>query len=136
MDCSHSLQKFQFRPGPILNLSWSEGASANLSSVESARSHSIEKEPNMQRPIHLRQHKLDGADEQHRLNLNHHQQHLDPRYKAFTVGEAQFDYTLDMPHDGWHELLPFTIDLYKTGVATVRQEKLVAWYSVTPKDGN
>lgn len=54
-------------------------------------------------------------------------------YEAFTVGKAPFNYALDMPHDGWRELLPFTIDLYKTGVATITQEKLVAWYRVTPK---
>ncbi|KAK0737079.1 glycosyl hydrolase family 71-domain-containing protein [Apiosordaria backusii] len=55
-------------------------------------------------------------------------------YEAFTVGKAPFNYALDMPHDGWRELLPFTIDLYKTGVATITQEKLVAWYRVTPKN--
>lgn len=55
-------------------------------------------------------------------------------YEAFTVGKAPFNYALDMPHDGWRELLPFTIDLYKTGVATISQEKLVAWYRVTPKN--
>ncbi|KAH7629776.1 glycosyl hydrolase family 71-domain-containing protein [Sordaria sp. MPI-SDFR-AT-0083] len=55
-------------------------------------------------------------------------------YEAFTVGKAPFNYALDMPHDGWRELLPFTIDLYKTGVATIKQEKLVAWYRVTPKN--
>lgn len=55
-------------------------------------------------------------------------------YEAFTVGKAPFNYALDMPHDGWRELLPFTIDLYKTGVATITQEKLVVWYRVTPKN--
>ncbi|KAK4148379.1 glycosyl hydrolase family 71-domain-containing protein, partial [Chaetomidium leptoderma] len=55
-------------------------------------------------------------------------------YEAFMVGQAPFNYALDMPHDGWRELLPFTIDLYKTGVATITQEKLVAWYRVTPKN--
>ncbi|KAK3493348.1 glycosyl hydrolase family 71-domain-containing protein [Neurospora crassa] len=55
-------------------------------------------------------------------------------YGAFTVGKAPFNYALDMPHDGWRELLPFTIDLYKTGVATIKQEKLAAWYRVTSKN--
>ncbi|KAK4202758.1 glycosyl hydrolase family 71-domain-containing protein [Triangularia verruculosa] len=57
-------------------------------------------------------------------------------YEAFTVGEAPFNYALDMPHDGWRELLPFTIDLYKTGVATITREKLVTWYRVTPKNAS
>ncbi|KAK2007688.1 hypothetical protein LZ32DRAFT_666618 [Colletotrichum eremochloae] len=52
-------------------------------------------------------------------------------YEAFKVGQAPFNYALDMPHDGWRDLLPFTIDLYKTGIATVSQEKLVAWYRLT-----
>ncbi|KAL2129278.1 hypothetical protein VTI74DRAFT_7989 [Chaetomium olivicolor] len=36
-------------------------------------------------------------------------------YEAFTVGKTPFNYALDMPYNGWHELLPFTIDLYKNG---------------------
>ncbi|EGO56249.1 hypothetical protein NEUTE1DRAFT_146972 [Neurospora tetrasperma FGSC 2508] len=58
--------------------------------------------------------------------------HIGPLYVE--VGKAPFNYALDMPHDGWRELLPFTIDLYKTGVATIEQEKLVAWYRVTSKN--
>lgn len=58
----------------------------------------------------------------------------DGEYDAFTIGEAPFNYAKDMPHDGWRELLPFVIDMYKTGEATISQEKLTAWYRVTPKD--
>ncbi|KAK1989977.1 hypothetical protein LX36DRAFT_741323 [Colletotrichum falcatum] len=55
----------------------------------------------------------------------------DGSYGVFKYGQAPFNYALGMPHDGWRDLLPFTIDLYKTGIATVSQEKLVSWYRVT-----
>ncbi|ETS84382.1 hypothetical protein PFICI_02407 [Pestalotiopsis fici W106-1] len=48
------------------------------------------------------------------------------------VGEAPFDYVSDMPHDGWRALLPFWIDMYKTGTASVSEEVLVIWYRVNP----
>lgn len=41
---------------------------------------------------------------------------------------APFNYTRDMPHDGWRMFLPFLIDTYKQGIATVEQEGVVAWY--------
>jgi hypothetical protein len=48
------------------------------------------------------------------------------------VGKAPFDYVSDMPHDGWRALLPFWIDMYKTGTASVSEEVLVTWYRVNP----
>ncbi|KAI4598799.1 hypothetical protein KJ359_002691 [Pestalotiopsis sp. 9143b] len=48
------------------------------------------------------------------------------------VGKAPFDYVTGMPHDGWRALLPFWIDMYKTGTASVSEEVLVTWYRVNP----
>jgi hypothetical protein len=39
-----------------------------------------------------------------------------------------------MPHDGWRELLPFIIDVYKFGTATVDKEAVVAWYRLNPSN--
>lgn len=51
---------------------------------------------------------------------------------AFDIGQSLFNYALDMPHDGWREMLPFWIDLYKNGKATVSEEKVVFWYLPQP----
>jgi hypothetical protein len=58
----------------------------------------------------------------------------DKAYVAFgpTTGKAPFNYALGMPHDGWRHLLPFMINMWKTGTASVTQEALVAWYRLTP----
>lgn len=37
-----------------------------------------------------------------------------------------------MPHDGWRLLLPFLIDLYKNGHATINREGAVIWYRIHP----
>jgi hypothetical protein len=52
---------------------------------------------------------------------------------AFTVGRAPFNFAAKMPHDGWRATLPFVIDTYKNGKATVTQEVLSVWYRLTPK---
>lgn len=49
-------------------------------------------------------------------------------YEAFTRGLAPFNYARGMPHDGWRVMLPFLIDTYKNGIASVTQESVVAWY--------
>ncbi|KAK1460022.1 glycosyl hydrolase family 71 [Colletotrichum melonis] len=54
------------------------------------------------------------------------------QFGAFEYGQAPFNYVRDMPHDGWRLLLPFLIDLYKYGTATVRREGLVTWYRLHP----
>lgn len=36
-----------------------------------------------------------------------------------------------MPHDAWRQALPFVIDTYKHGIATVEQELVTAWYRLT-----
>ncbi|EXF84119.1 hypothetical protein CFIO01_05622 [Colletotrichum fioriniae PJ7] len=52
--------------------------------------------------------------------------------EAFTVGKAPYNYANNRPHDGWRQTLPFWIDYYKTGKATVSQESLVIWYRTSP----
>lgn len=37
-----------------------------------------------------------------------------------------------MPHDGWRLNLPFLIDLYTEGTATVTEENVVTWYRLSP----
>lgn len=37
-----------------------------------------------------------------------------------------------MPHDGWRQFLPFLIQLYKTGTATVGTEGVVSWSRPNP----
>ncbi|GKT74274.1 alpha-glucanase [Colletotrichum tofieldiae] len=61
----------------------------------------------------------------------------DKALEAFTIGKAPFNFVL--PHDGWRETLPFSIDMYKHNTTTVDSERLVAWYRPNPstscKDG-
>ncbi|KAK1985397.1 glycosyl hydrolase family 71-domain-containing protein [Colletotrichum cereale] len=61
----------------------------------------------------------------------------DKSLEAFTIGKAPFNFVL--PHDGWRETLPFTIDMYKYNTTTVDSERLVTWYRPNPstscKDG-
>ncbi|PKX88853.1 uncharacterized protein P174DRAFT_464602 [Aspergillus novofumigatus IBT 16806] len=54
----------------------------------------------------------------------------DCQYEAFDIGRAPFNYIKDMPHNGWRETLPYYISMYKSGTATVTEERLVAWYQV------
>lgn len=57
----------------------------------------------------------------------------DEQMEAFTIGKAPFNYVTDMPHDGWRLFLPYVIDMYKNGIATVTKQGLVGWYRLTPK---
>ncbi|KAF7537072.1 hypothetical protein G7054_g4064 [Neopestalotiopsis clavispora] len=52
----------------------------------------------------------------------------DKAYVAFDTGEAPINYVKDMPHDGWRSLLPYYIDMYKSGTATMSHETLSFWY--------
>jgi hypothetical protein len=56
----------------------------------------------------------------------------DKAMEAFNVGRAPFNYATGMPHDGWRLTLPFFIDMYKQGTATVTEEGVVAWYRLSP----
>ncbi|KAI9039615.1 glycoside hydrolase family 71 protein [Aspergillus affinis] len=51
---------------------------------------------------------------------------------AFDIGKAPYNYVLDMPHDGWRLFLPYVIDTYKNGIATVTHEGLQVWYRKAP----
>ena len=55
----------------------------------------------------------------------------DDAYAPFSIGEAEFNYAENMPHDGWRQFLPFVIDTYKSGNAEITQEGVVAWYRLT-----
>lgn len=63
------------------------------------------------------------------------------RENAFVeFDDASVNYARDMPHDGWRLLLPYLIDTYKNGIATVERESLIAWHRLQPaqacSDGN
>lgn len=53
-------------------------------------------------------------------------------YKAFEVGKAPYDYITGMPHDAWRKLLPYWIDTYKKGKASISEELVVGWYRPNP----
>ncbi|KAJ5222005.1 uncharacterized protein N7469_010892 [Penicillium citrinum] len=55
-------------------------------------------------------------------------------YGVFTAGKAPYNYARNMPHDGWRVQLPFVIDLYKNGTASITEESLVVWYRLQPRD--
>ncbi|KAK6597500.1 alpha-glucanase [Botrytis cinerea] len=49
------------------------------------------------------------------------------RAKAWSLfdssyGKAQYNYADGFPHDGWRQFLPYVIDIYKTGAATITEE--------------
>jgi hypothetical protein len=62
--------------------------------------------------------------------------HISPIYgksmAAFEIGESNYNYALDYPHDGWREVLPFLIDQYKTGKSSMIDDKVVFWYRPNP----
>ncbi|PYI03590.1 glycoside hydrolase [Aspergillus sclerotiicarbonarius CBS 121057] len=49
-------------------------------------------------------------------------------------GGAPINYIENMPHDGWRELLPFAIDTYVNGNATLINEGVVTWYRPNPSE--
>ncbi|KAH2034642.1 hypothetical protein KXV65_000174 [Aspergillus fumigatus] len=51
---------------------------------------------------------------------------------AFDIGKSLYNYARDYPHDGWREVLPFLIDLYKNGKASVDHDTVVFWYRPHP----
>lgn len=51
-------------------------------------------------------------------------------FKAF---KAEVDYSRGMTHDGWRKLLPFYVEVYKTGkVREVEEELVLAYYRPAP----
>ncbi|KAL1963031.1 hypothetical protein VTN77DRAFT_8779 [Rasamsonia byssochlamydoides] len=56
----------------------------------------------------------------------------DNAFAAFSIGQGPYNYAENMPHDGWRLFLPYVIDTYKNGIATITQEGLVTWYRLNP----
>ncbi|KAF4215598.1 hypothetical protein CNMCM6457_005781 [Aspergillus fumigatiaffinis] len=56
----------------------------------------------------------------------------DHAMEAFTIGKAPSNFAKDMPNDGWRLSLPFLIDMYTFGTATVTEENVVTWVSSLP----
>ncbi|CAG8112343.1 unnamed protein product [Penicillium nalgiovense] len=52
----------------------------------------------------------------------------DKSMAAFDIGEAPYNYVMDHPHDAWRKALPFLIDVYKLGKATMTDDIVVFWY--------
>ncbi|KAK2017155.1 hypothetical protein LZ32DRAFT_635435 [Colletotrichum eremochloae] len=50
---------------------------------------------------------------------------------AFEIGKAPFNYGT-LPHDGWRDILPFVMDMYKNNASSVDFEQAVAWYKLVP----
>ncbi|GFF25735.1 glucan endo-1,3-alpha-glucosidase agn1 [Aspergillus udagawae] len=51
---------------------------------------------------------------------------------AFDIGKSIYNYASDYPHDGWRDVLPFLIDLYKNGQAGIDHDTVVFWYRPHP----
>src|ERR1700712_5292220 len=47
-------------------------------------------------------------------------------------GLVPHNYVLNYPHDGWRALLPFYIDTYQHGKATISEQRMVLWYRTVP----
>ncbi|CAJ2507098.1 Uu.00g082840.m01.CDS01 [Anthostomella pinea] len=56
----------------------------------------------------------------------------DSEMGLFVSGNAPFNYAAGHPHDGWRLFLPYLIQQYKTGSATISQEGLSTWYRLNP----
>jgi hypothetical protein len=52
--------------------------------------------------------------------------------EAFDINQAPYNYVTDMPHDGWRIFLPFLINTYKYGTATIDKEGLIVWHRPQP----
>lgn len=42
---------------------------------------------------------------------------------------SEYDYVSTMPHEGWRNILPTVISIYKNGTSNVTQESITAYYS-------
>ncbi|KAK1993980.1 hypothetical protein LX36DRAFT_728412 [Colletotrichum falcatum] len=50
---------------------------------------------------------------------------------AVDVGRAPFNYGT-LPHDGWRDILPFVIDMYKNNASSMDFERAMTWYKLVP----
>ncbi|KAH7316963.1 glycosyl hydrolase family 71-domain-containing protein, partial [Stachybotrys elegans] len=60
---------------------------------------------------------------------------------ALRDGEAPFNYVKGIEHGAWRAFLPYVIELYKTGTATLTKEAIMVWHRMQSKaagcrDGN
>ncbi|KZF22359.1 carbohydrate-binding module family 24 protein [Xylona heveae TC161] len=53
-------------------------------------------------------------------------------YTTFALGKSPYNYADSMPHDGWRLFLPYLIDTYKNGIASITEEGLVTWHRLQP----
>ncbi|KAE8315357.1 glycosyl hydrolase family 71-domain-containing protein [Aspergillus transmontanensis] len=53
-------------------------------------------------------------------------------YAAFDIGNASYNYAAAYSHDEWRTFLPYLIDLYKTGTATITNEGVQVWFRRAP----
>jgi hypothetical protein len=60
-----------------------------------------------------------------------HEEQFDSVFGS-NAGQAFYNFADGMPHDAWRQTLPWFIDLYKHGVATLTQEVLTVWYRTYP----
>lgn len=51
---------------------------------------------------------------------------------AFEIGDASYNYVTDYQHDAWRDFLPYVIDLYKKGTATINKEGIQVWFRRAP----
>ncbi|KAF2437531.1 carbohydrate-binding module family 24 protein, partial [Karstenula rhodostoma CBS 690.94] len=67
------------------------------------------------------------------ISWNDYGERQDLRYPfGPEYGKAPYNYVKNMPHDGWRQFLPFVIELWKTGTATVETEGITAWFRPNP----
>ncbi|APA15443.1 hypothetical protein sscle_14g102130 [Sclerotinia sclerotiorum 1980 UF-70] len=52
------------------------------------------------------------------------------QFDLFEMGP--YNFVTNMPHDGWRLFLPYLIDTYKKGIASITEEGLVTWYRINP----
>ncbi|UPX10409.1 Glucan endo-1,3-alpha-glucosidase agn1 [Ascochyta rabiei] len=53
---------------------------------------------------------------------------LDAKY-----GQAPFNYVRGIEHGAWRAFLPYLIEFYRSGTASVSQEGLTVWYRLQPR---
>ncbi len=53
-------------------------------------------------------------------------------FGLFTYGQAPYNYAANMPHDAWRTFLPYVIDTYKNGQASIPSEQVVTWFRINP----
>lgn len=75
-------------------------------------------------------HKKNMAPGMSTLLTCHQSHYIGPLHSspAMETG-ALYDYVSTMPHEGWRNVLPTFISMYKNGTSDVAQESITAYYS-------